>query len=69
MIAADAWHLTFVADGPGPPTSCRVRSLLKRALRTHGLRCRDFRPPPALPRVHDLIRGLTAADYSPRESR
>lgn len=33
------WTLTFRAEGDGPPVECRVRRLLKAALRCYGLRC------------------------------
>ncbi len=36
----DTWTLTFRrADAGEPPTACRVRRLLKAALRCFGLRC------------------------------
>ena len=35
----DDWHLTFRAEGQGPPVAIRVRRLLKAALRSYGLRC------------------------------
>jgi len=37
------WVLTFKAEGDGPPVECRVRRLLKAALRAYGLRCLDHR--------------------------
>jgi hypothetical protein len=40
---AELWHLTFRAEGDGPPVAIRVRRLLKRALRSFGLRCVDYR--------------------------
>jgi hypothetical protein len=40
---AELWHLTFRAEGDGPPVAIRVRRLLKRALRSFGLRCIDYR--------------------------
>lgn len=33
------WTLTVKAEGDGPPVECRVRRLLKAALRAYGLRC------------------------------
>ena len=33
------WHLIFRAEGDGAPPECRVRRLLKAALRYYGLRC------------------------------
>ncbi len=33
------WALTFRAEGDGPPMECRVRRLLKLALRACRLRC------------------------------
>jgi hypothetical protein len=47
---AEFWHLSFRAEGDGPPIALRIRALLKRALRTHGLRCCDFSvtPGPAM---------------------
>ena len=32
------WAFEFVATGPGAPTVCRVRRLLKAAKRAYGLR-------------------------------
>jgi hypothetical protein len=44
----EVWTLSFRAEGDGPPAELRVRALLKRALRSHGLRCVDYRlAPPA----------------------
>jgi hypothetical protein len=40
----ELWHLTFqVADSGDPPVAIRVRRLLKRALRSFGLKCVDYR--------------------------
>jgi hypothetical protein len=40
----ETWVLSFKAEGDGgPPVEIRVRRLLKRALRSFGLRCVDFR--------------------------
>jgi len=45
---AEVWTLTFKPEGDGPPAELRIRALLKRALRSHGLRCVDHRlAPPA----------------------
>jgi hypothetical protein len=37
------WTLSFRTEGDGPPPALRVRALLKRALRSFGLRCVDYR--------------------------
>ncbi|HEY8669056.1 MAG TPA: hypothetical protein VIL86_20570, partial [Tepidisphaeraceae bacterium] len=37
------WTLTLRPEGDGPPEACRVRRLLKLALRSCGLRCIDVR--------------------------
>jgi hypothetical protein len=39
----EVWTLSFKPEGDGPPAAIRVRALLKRALRSHGLRCTDYR--------------------------
>ncbi len=39
----EIWTLDFRAEGDGPPVEIRVRRLLKRALRSFGLRCVDYR--------------------------
>jgi hypothetical protein len=42
-ISPGIWHLSFKAASPGdPPPALRVRALLKRALRSFGLRCVDY---------------------------
>ncbi|MCY2954813.1 MAG: hypothetical protein NTU53_23020 [Planctomycetota bacterium] len=41
---SERWTLVFKAEGDGPPVEVRVRNLLKRALRTWGLRCTGFGP-------------------------
>ena len=37
------WQITFRAEGDGPPVECRIRRLLKAALRAYGLRCVEYR--------------------------
>lgn len=39
---AAIWHLSFRPEGDGPPPEIRIRCLLKRAKRSHGLQCVDF---------------------------
>jgi hypothetical protein len=36
------WVLAFHAVGDGPPIECRIRQLLKVAIRSFGLRCRSY---------------------------
>ena len=38
----ETWTLSFRAEGAGPPVECRVRRLLKVALRAYGLRCTNY---------------------------
>jgi hypothetical protein len=48
----ETWQLTFTGAGVGAPVVCRIRRLLKAALRAYGLRCTDHRqiaPPPPPP--------------------
>ena len=40
---AEVWTLSFRAVGDGPPVALRIRALLKRAIRSHGLRCIEHR--------------------------
>jgi sugar phosphate isomerase/epimerase len=39
---SEIWTLSFRAEGPGSPVECRVRRLLKGALRRYGLRCTNY---------------------------
>jgi hypothetical protein len=48
MDKQSIWHLSFKPEGDGPPAELRIRALLKRAKRSHGLRCVDFSTSPGL---------------------
>ena len=61
------WRLAFVPVDDAVPAECRVRNLLKRALRSHGLRCIDLAAPVPI-RCHDGIR-LAANAYRQRGTR
>jgi hypothetical protein len=66
---AEIWRLDFRAEGDGPPVELRIRALLKRALRSHGLRCVDYArsPGPAIPTIAGGA-GAAAAAITPGDS-
>lgn len=57
------WTFTMRPEGDGPPVECRVRRLLKFALRTCGLRCIDVRQEPATGIVTGPSKGPAESGY------